>query len=195
MLINSMRAIFSQSIHITYHHIVRFKHLTFYLSIIPQSSWKNKTKQKTSQLSIWATCWAGAQSGGTGRGHGLHKALPVPSWAGQDSRLEKVWGVKNKEPDFPARQNFNMVVYVDLVMSLTKLLTDVNRDFQIKDLSWPAWRKNLRLCQRDPSDQRRALGITDTARLVSRPSVFGLALGNEKCQKGEDEKKNQNPNN
>lgn len=46
-----------------------------------------------------------------------------------------MWGVKNKEPDFPARQNFNMVVYVDLVMSLTKLLTDVNRDFQIKDLS------------------------------------------------------------
>lgn len=51
-----------------------------------------------------------------------------------------MWGAKAEEPDFPARQNFNMVVYADLVISLTKLLTDVNRDFQIKDLSLPAWR-------------------------------------------------------
>lgn len=66
----------------------------------------------------------------------------------------------------------------------------------MKGLSLSKWRKISLLAKRIHQNSSRVLGIADTDRLASQPSVFGLALRKEKCQKGEGEKKTkQNPNN
>lgn len=73
------------------------------------------------------------------------------------------------------------------------LKTKTQTDIQIKGLSLAEWRQNILLCQRDSSEQRQGSG-NHRHRWASQPSVFVLALRNEKCQKGEDERKKPNKN-
>lgn len=108
-------------------------------------------------------------------------------------------GVLNKELYFPARQNFNSCLNwlgnsSHLTLSLTNLLTDVNRDIQIKGLSLSKWRKISLFAKGTHQNNSSVPGTTDTARPASQPSVFGLALELKSVKREKMKKNNQTAN-